>query len=238
MSNLLMRRRKKAMKPLARVASAIVRDLEPYSIFQSFMNELRRETGHKGFPRVRNGMLLFNTPAASGGATMHTYNPSDDVEDIVPSQNDLFMIAMQAGNVPGAMHIGGGSCQGEHYWMLPPRTPFFPRVQERVNADPELNRVWGEVAQFGGTKAEKFTGSSEWLKATQEIKDDVIKEVVPELIGQRVLGFHVDMNRRTQNRVAAPCRRRLALPEVSRRGRTEWPRGHSSAICGTSGRKR
>lgn len=204
LAKLLMRRRKKGMRSLARTASVIADELAPYSIFREFMQTLRKDTGHKRFPLVHDGMLTFSTPAASGNATMHTHNPSDDVNDAMPSTNDLFVIAMQSGRFQNMTHFGSGSVPGEHYWMLPPRSPYFPEVQKRVDDDPELNRLWTELSRFDGDRAQALKQASVWTRATLGVKSEVAKSVVPDLIGQRVLGFHVDMNTRSGTALLRP----------------------------------
>ena len=188
-SETLIQRRKKGMRPLARLSRSLASELWPYSIFQDFMKKLRTEIGHKEFPRVKNGMLQFNTPAASGGAVMHTHNPSDDLHKAMPSYNDLFLVASQAGNT-GVTHIGHGSVKGEHYFMLPPMGHFFSLVQEQVDVDLGLAELWEEVS---GSKEKLKPGLKRWFEATKGIKEVVVKEIVPKLVEERVLGFHVDM---------------------------------------------
>ncbi len=193
----LIRRRKKGMRKLSHTASMLVSRLKPYSAFEDVMSHIRKEAGHKGFPRVHNGMLTLNVPAASGGATLHTHQPSDDLLSAIPSSNDLTLIAAQAGTIP-LMHIGAGSLEGEHYFMLPPKSPFFARAQEKLDADNRLDTLWqvlGSRREFASQRV-----LSEWLKETAPLKGEVIKDVVPGLVAERVLGLHVDL--RTQKGTA------------------------------------
>ena len=193
-SETMKRRKKKGMYALAREAFAIAQELAPYTIFQEIMIGIRRDTGHKGFPRINNGMLLFSTPAASGGATMHNYNPADDFTEAMPSRNDLFIIAIQAGNLGGRMiHIGAGSRSGEHYFMLLPRSPFFSRVQAEVDDSQELNDLWKKTV-CSSDDINEVTNASEWSGATADIKRQVLEDVVPQLIEERAIGWHIDMN--------------------------------------------
>lgn len=204
LSRRLLCQKKKGMKKLAKEASMLVSDLKPYTVFQEVMVNIRKEAGHKGFPRVRNGMLSFTTPAASGGATLHTHMPSDDFSDAFPSGNDLFIVAAQAGNIP-VCHIGGGSLTGEHYFMLPPRAPFFKVAQERLDNDAGLNALWQKLSKVSDFSSRKR--AFEWTQAVNPLLSGVVKDVVPELVMERVLGLHVDMAK--ERRVA------LVRPVVS-----------------------
>lgn len=188
-SEMMIQRRKKGMRELARNSSFLSFELRPYSTFQDFMKDLRTKTRHKGFPRVQNGMLQFNTPAASGGAVMHTHNPSDDLYMAMPSYGDLFIVASQAGNT-GVTHLGSGSITGEHYFMLPPMSPFFSLVQEQVDVDSGLVEEWERIS---GSEEKLNLGFKEWFDKTRGIKEQVVKEIVPGLVEERVLGFQVDM---------------------------------------------
>jgi hypothetical protein len=173
---------------LQKRALALAAELQPYTVFQDLMAKIREECHHKGFPIVRDGMLVLNAPAASGGASVHTNNAGDDLRSALPNQNDFLMVGGQAGTLEIA-HIGGGKLQGESYIMLPPQSTFFADVKAKVDSDEELKQKWAEVSH----SVSLLHASDDWTVATMPCKQAVVKEIVPGLIQNRVLGFHLDL---------------------------------------------
>lgn len=163
---------------------------------QSMAHQLSNEL--RGSVRIHEGILQVTF--ATGGATMHTYHSSDDLQDAMPSGNDLFGVAAEAGNLPRVSRFGGGSWPGQHYFMLLPKLSFFPLAQERVDTDAELCKLWEEVCTNDGSKEDRDKKSTAWFNATLDLKNEIVKEVVPRLVTERVLGFHIDM--KTKNNVA------------------------------------
>jgi hypothetical protein len=154
--------------------------------------ELWRRLGHKGRPHVIGDMLVFTTPAWSGGASMHSHTPNDDVTLCLPSGNDLMILASQAGAIP-IPHFGGGNWKGKHIiWSLP-STPFFSAVQDRIDADYPLAEKWQKVYQSPG---EPIAAAFGWCtEITRPHKNEVIRAVVPELVSNRILGLFLDLTR-------------------------------------------
>lgn len=154
--------------------------------------ELWKQVSHKGRPRVLDGMLVFTTPAWSGGASMHSHTPSDDVTSCLPGEDDLMILACQAGAID-IPHFGGGKWQGKHIiWSLP-LTPFFSTVQVRIDADSCLAEAWRETSQ---SPSDPVEAAIQWCtQAVRPHTNEVIRAVVPELVRSRVLGFLLDLKR-------------------------------------------
>lgn len=201
----LKRRRRKGTTALAAEGQRIAELLQPFTHFGSVLAQVRKTTGHKSFPHISDDMIRFYTPAASGGASMHSHCASDDVTNALPSEGDLILIAAGAGIWENVTHLGHGKLQGEHYIMLVPRTPFFETVRQRVDEDAEIVATWEKMKNFGEVQRETLSERvHEWLKLTQSIKNAVIREVVPRLITERVLGFHVDLIHRRGTALLRP----------------------------------
>lgn len=190
-SKAMSRKKKKGTSFLAREASILAEELTPYSALEKIMHNLRKDTHHKGIPIIEDGMLKFGTPAASGGANWHARADNNSAE-VIPNHNNLFLVATQAGNTFMDYLYGAGHKSGQHGFMFVPRNPFFQLAQEKINASKELVDLQCKVLDWDS--ADKcFELSSEWTKATTPIKQEVIREVVPKIVTEQVLGFYVDM---------------------------------------------
>lgn len=192
LARVLFKLKRKGTAEMARTAAALADSLKPYTVFQGLIKTIRKH--HKGYPVIREDMIRLTSPTASGGANMHTGTVSDDINDAIPQGDGLFMVAIQAGAFANMQHFGTGSIPGQHYWLLPPRTPFFELVQKEVDSDSNLQKLWKKVSRRVGSGSSYWARSAEWEEATEAIKTKVARQVIPELISQRVLGFHLDMN--------------------------------------------
>lgn len=132
---------------------------------------------HKHIPYINDGMIKIDSPAASGGLSMHTHPGCDDPYCALPSSSDLVLIAAQSGTIP-VMHIGGGETTGEHYIMHIPRKYFFDEVQEIVDK-------------------EKATDEP----AIIQIKQRVLDIRLDDIMADEILGFKID-GKNGGNRIA------------------------------------
>lgn len=174
------------LRDLVSAAAELAEELRPYIDLAKTIHDLRRTNHHKGTPRINEyGHLVLTSPSASGGASFHTQPAGDDLLYSLPGSEAMFIIGSQAG-VTGAVHIGGGKLKGVHYVFLPAATPFFAMVQAEVDGDPGLARAWQEL----GEGDEKY---HEWDQLIAPIKQKIIREVVPRLMRDRVLGFKIDL---------------------------------------------
>lgn len=192
----LSRARQKGFRALARTSQALAQELSPYTVFSGVFKNIRKN--HKGLPIYHDGMMGVSSPTASGGANLHTGTVSDDLTMAIPGGSGLSMVAIQAGNFSNMQHFGTGSRPGEHYWLLPPKTPFFELTQALIEADSSLLKSWKNLSVKLGTGKGKtyWVKSGRWSQVTRQIKQNVAREVIPTLIGERVLGFHIDMNQK------------------------------------------
>ncbi len=76
--------------------------------------------------------------------------------------------------------------------------PLFLTRLSLVLHNDALNRQWDELASADSFATPEQAGL--WTKATAETKWEVIKETVPVVVSERVLGLHVDMTQ--EERVA------------------------------------
>ena len=184
---------------LAKAAGRLARDLMPYVPLHDLMTDICRQVHHDSYPRIEGNLLVLSTPAASGGASLHTHPASDDLRHALPSENDLLILGAQAGT-NALVHAGGGRLRGEHYILLVPREPFFDRVQERIDQSTEFQEHWRALI---GSDCPVTESVWEWTIATKEIKEHVAAEILPPFVAQRVLGFHIDLVSGSDQRVAA-----------------------------------
>lgn len=188
---------------LSKQVADLANKCRPYRRFQGLMKKIRKH--HKGMPYIAEGMIRLSSPSASGGATWHTRSTSDNAERAIPGGTGLTMIAIQAGNMGSNMtHIGSGSCPGEHYFMVVPETPFFALAQKRIDEDQSLVPIWNEVSVKVGTGPGYYDKSMKWMRATESIKQEVARAIIPDLIVKHVLGFHLDLNKKRNTALIRP----------------------------------
>ena len=94
--------------------------------------------------------------------------------------------------------------------MLPPQGTFFTAVKAKIDASDELKQKWSELAE-GDNLAQ---ATQEWTTATAPYKQGVVKDIVPNLIASRVLGFHLDLvnSKATRTMNLRPIIAEAALP--------------------------
>lgn len=151
------------------------------------LRELRHKHSHKGTPYVDDGILALSAPAASGGASWDSIVCSDDVMESVPYHSVLFMIGSQA-NRTGIHHIGAGHVVGKHFVLVLPKEPLLA-IQARIDGDPTLAKLWPEVQEVD----DELKNVLKWDEATLAHKQAVVRDVAPEIIRERALGFHLDL---------------------------------------------
>ena len=136
---------------------------------------------------------MMNTPAFSGGATLHTVRPHDNLIDVLPSHSTLFLVACQVGNI-NITHIGAGSITGLHYNLSVPRKTFLSKAQTMINQNSDLAKLYPTTVSGKLSESALFEKSYEWMKATTDLKAGIVKEMSEKLVSELVLGFQVDMN--------------------------------------------
>jgi hypothetical protein len=179
---------KEGAEKLCKRALRLADVLQPYTTLQKLMWEIRKKCSHKGFPIICDDMLMLNAPAASGLSSIHTKNAGDDLRRALPTASDLVIIGGQAGTTQ-VPHFGGGDLQGEGYTMLLPKDAFFATVRANIDASEELGQKWLKLAKAEGLSS----ATQDWMIATAPFKRDAVKEIVPNLVASRVLGFHLDL---------------------------------------------
>jgi hypothetical protein len=191
-------RKKKGTATFASTLGSLIQDLQPYSSLPGALDDIQAVTKHRSAPRIQQDLLTFSSPMwRSSNASMSAQGPSDNFLHIIPSTEDLVVIAMEAGNLgPNIRHLDGGNIEGEHYFMLLPRTPFFDLVQRRVEADTALVALWREMNKRVGDEHAQFARVEMWHHETKPAKQWAVLEAVPGLIADRVLGLHVSMTRK------------------------------------------
>jgi len=202
----------------ARCAEKAQAGREGRDAFQQLDTELRdhrHKHSHKGTPEVSDGLFILTSPAASGGASWHSMVCSDDVSAAVPHHSALFMIGSQAG-LTGVMHIGHGSVVGKHFVFALPKEPLLA-IQALVDQDQALIDLWPQVQEAGAD----FVNVDKWDEATLRHKQEVVRAVAPEIIRERVLGFHLDLTVGQRGALLSPvvteshlAQYRDQLPEV------------------------
>lgn len=182
-------RKKKGTAALSRAAATLDAELRPFIDFPKTMLEIRNKVEHKGIPYIDGDMLSLSSPKYSGQACLHNKGADDDLMGAMPNKSDMCMTAGQTG-WGRIKHFGGGEVQGEDFIMLIPKTPFFPLVQERLNSSEAFMSGWKRVFEI----EDLYQSVWEWLEQTRTAKEDIVRQVVPELIASRVLGFNMNMN--------------------------------------------
>jgi hypothetical protein len=176
---------------LLQEAQALHAELTPYAELIDFLWSIRKELDRKGHSYIGDGMLGQSSPAASGGCSLYFVGAGEDIKRAVPNHSTLMMAGAEIGTMGANItYISGGSTKGQRQVMMAWKTPFFPRVQELVDGDESLVSLWQELTE-AGCPLDRF---QEWTKASMEPKRQGIKEVVPSLVSERVLGLVLDMN--------------------------------------------
>ena len=181
--------KKKGTRSAARMAADLEAELRPFSDFAKTMWAIRKKANHKGIPFIDGDMLALSSPTYSGLASLHNKNADDDLMGAMPNRTDFFMVSGQT-SYAQVQHFGGGKVQGENFVMLVPKTPYFKTVQNRIGADESFMEAWRKVIEIEDGSEAMF----EWLAKTQAVKGEAVKEIVPGLIAERVLGINMNLN--------------------------------------------
>jgi hypothetical protein len=160
---------------------------EAFEKLDAELKELRHKFSHKGTPKVENGLLTLDSPAASGGASWHSMVCDDDVVRAVPGHSALFIVGSQAERT-GVKQFGGGHLMGQHYVFVLPKEPLLD-IQARINRDQSLTDLWPQVQEAN----EDFVNVDRWAKETFIYKQVVVRGVAPDIIRERMLGFQLDL---------------------------------------------
>lgn len=184
-------------RKMKKQARLLVKELSPYIEIRDVFKKGKEKVGHKGTVDIENGMFFLNSPAASGGASLHTQPVSNNLKSAIPGKSLMFIVGAQAGRID-VHHIGSGTVEGKHCVFLPPIGDYFSSVQKLVNNDKELAGKWEKLVEAN----EKNT--FDWNELTTPKKSEVMKKMIPALIRDRVLGFQIDLMSKPKAGILSP----------------------------------
>lgn len=174
---------------LATEAERFIKLLEPFSVFEKAMNDIRERTDSKGYPLPSDEYISFNTPAASGGASWFNTSPTDNILHAVPSKNNLSILFIQVGKTGVAAHFGQGSTPGK-FWTILPSLRILKSIQKSVDADAAAVAKWRACQDAASEK-----GFGEWESACYPHKIAALKQEIPAFIENNVLGLEAEVSR-------------------------------------------
>ncbi|MEK7648419.1 MAG: hypothetical protein AAB400_00690 [Patescibacteria group bacterium] len=157
-------------------ATHLLERLMPY---RNALNVLEHQTlgrKHGGYAIAQNGTLHLRVPQGCYGTRIFA-DFSDDLSTLHPSIQSLQSI--------------GGCCAmewKEHYVFAIPIEGVVSEIQRAINADEEMKRLTEEMDHSHWS----LDGACVLQSRANPVVSRVVREVLPSIMDQRIVGFHFD----------------------------------------------